>query len=74
LLGKTAALFAGSTGKVLFSESVLRFIRRGIRRDTGLLIDPEDLAESLHDMLCKEALEQIGALRIKYDRLSFLHI
>jgi len=66
--GKTAALCAGSIGKVLFSESVLRLIRRGIRRDTGLLIDPEDLGKSLHDMLCKEALEQIGPLRIRKRR------
>jgi len=66
--GKTTALCAGSIGKVLFSESVLRLIRREIRRDTGLLIDPEDLAKSLHDMLCKEALEQIGPLRIRKRR------
>jgi len=43
-------------------------IRREIRRDTGLLIDPEDLAKSLHDMLCTEALEQVGPLRIRKRR------
>jgi hypothetical protein len=66
--GKTTALCAGSIGKVLFSENVLRLMRREIRRDTGVLIDPEDLAKSLHDMFCKEALEQIGPLRIRKRR------
>ena len=65
---KTTALCAGSIGKVLFNESVLRLIRREIRRDTELLIDSEDLAKSLHDMLCKEAVEQIGPLRIRKRR------
>ncbi len=61
---KTTALCAGSIGRVLFNESVLMLIRREIRRETGLLIDPEDLAKSIHDMLSKEAVEQIGPMRI----------
>jgi hypothetical protein len=65
---KTTALCAGSIGKVLFNEGVLRLIRREIRRDTGLLIDSEDLAKSIHDMLSKEAVEQIGPLRIRKRR------
>lgn len=65
---KTTALGEGSIGIVLFSEIVLRLIRREIRRVTGLLIDPEDLGKSLHDMLCKEAIEQIGPLRIRKRR------
>ena len=65
---KTTALCAGSIGKVLFSENVLRLIRREIRRDTGVLIDSEDLAKSIHDMFCKEAIEQIGPIRIRKRR------
>ena len=65
---KTIALCAGSVGKVLFSENVLRLIRREIRRDTGLLIDPEDLAKSIHEMLCTEAREKIGPMRIRKRR------
>jgi len=65
---KTIALCAGSVGKVLFSESVLRLIRREIRRDTGLLIDTEDLAKSIHEMLCTEAREEIGPMRIRKRR------
>lgn len=67
---KTAALCAASIGKFLFSEGVLTLIRREIRRDTGLLIDPEDLAKSIRDMLCTEAREQIGPMRIRKRRRS----
>ncbi|MFH1370509.1 MAG: type I restriction enzyme HsdR N-terminal domain-containing protein [Planctomycetota bacterium] len=65
---KTIALCAGSVGKVLFSESVLRLIRKEIHRDTGLLIDTEDLAKSIHEMLCTEAREEIGPMRIRKKR------
>jgi len=65
---KTTALCAGSIGKVLFSESVLKHLRRELRRKTGLLIDTEDLAKSIHEMLCTEAREQIGPMRIRKRR------
>jgi hypothetical protein len=65
---KTGALCAASIGKVLFSERVLGLIRREIRRETGLLIDPEDLAKSIREMLCAEAREQIGPMRIRKRR------
>lgn len=65
---KTAALGAGSIGRILFSESVIMLIRRGIRRDTGLLIDREDLAKSLHEMLSPAARDQIGPVRIRKRR------
>jgi hypothetical protein len=65
---KTAALAASSIAKVLFSEDVLMFIRREIRKDTGLLIDPEDLGKSIHGMLSAEAREQIGPMRIRKRR------
>jgi len=65
---KTTALCAGSIGKALFSENVLRLLRRELRRKTGLLIDTEDLAKSIHEMLCTEAREQIGPMRIRKQR------
>jgi len=65
---KTTALCAGSIGKALFSESVLSHLRRELRRETGLLIDTEDLAKSIREMLCAEAREQIGPVRIRKRR------
>jgi len=65
---KTAALDSSSIGKALFNEDVLRRIRREIRRETGLLIDPEDLAKAIHEMLSVEAREKIGPLRIRKRR------
>lgn len=65
---KRTALGASSIGKALFAESVLRLIRREIRRDTGILIDPEDLGRSIHDMLATEAREQIGPMRMRKRR------
>lgn len=65
---KTAALDSSSIGKVLFSEDVLMRIRREIRRETGILIDPEDLAKSIHEMLSTEAREKLGPMRIRKRR------
>lgn len=65
---KSTALGPSSIGKALFTERVLGLIRREIRRDTGLLIDPEDLGRSLHQMFSAEAREQIGPLRIRKQR------
>lgn len=62
---KTRALSAGSIGRALFQEDVLLLIRREIRRDEGLLIDPEDLAKAIQEMLSPEARERIGPLRIR---------
>jgi hypothetical protein len=36
----------------------------------GLLIDQEDLAKAIHDMMCLEAREEIGRLRIRKRRKS----
>jgi len=59
------ALGAASIGRALFAEECLRFVRREIRRREGLLIDEEDIAKALHDMLCVEAREAIGPLKIR---------
>ena len=65
---KATALGPESIGKALFTDTVLRVIRREIRRDTKLLIDPEDLAKSLHEMFSAETREQIGPLRVRKRR------
>lgn len=65
---KATALGPGSIGKALFTDRVIALIRREIRRDTGLLIDPEDLANSLNEMLSAEAREQIGPVRVRKRR------
>lgn len=62
------AMNAASLGKALFAEEVLRFIRRDIRRREGLLVDEEELAAALHDMLSAEAREQMGPMRIRRKR------
>jgi len=65
---QTVAMSAATIGKALFGESVLMLLRREIRRDTGLLIDPEDLAKGLHGLLSPEAREQMGPARIRKRR------
>lgn len=60
-----AALSPESIGRALFTEEALRFIRREIRRREGILIDQEDLASAIHDMLSTEVREQIGPLKIR---------
>jgi len=62
---KRTALAASSIGRALFQEKTLRVIRTEIRHDTGILIDTEDLAKALHDMLSSEACEQIGPPKVR---------
>jgi predicted type IV restriction endonuclease len=62
---KKSALCAGSIGKAIFTESVLRVLRREIRRLCDVLIDPEDLAVAVHNMFAQEARDEMGPLRIR---------
>ena len=62
------AMSPTSIGKALMTEDVLRFIRREIRRQEGLLIDVEDIANSIHEMFTPEAREQIGPVHIHRKR------
>jgi predicted type IV restriction endonuclease len=59
------ALGPASLGRALFTEDTLRFIRREIRRREGILIDEEDLATAIHEMLSTEARERIGPVKIR---------
>ncbi len=63
-----SALSAESIGRALFSEGALNLIRREIRRDTGLLIDPEDLGHAIHKLLSQDARELLGPMRIRRRR------
>jgi hypothetical protein len=62
------ALSAGSVGKSLFTEPVLMVLRRQVRKDSGILVDHEELAEKLHQMLTVDAREEIGPMRIRRKR------
>jgi len=70
---KATAMCAASIGQALFTEGVLRVVRREIRRSCGVLIDTEDLAAALHDMLTQEAREEIGPARVRKKRRKKLH-
>jgi len=62
------ALGPASIGRALFHEDALRLLRREIRKREGLLIDEEDLAKAIHDILSVEAREVIGPLKIRRSR------
>jgi predicted type IV restriction endonuclease len=65
---RKSALCAGSVGKAMFHEDVLRVLRREINRLCPVRIDPEDLAQAVHNMFSQEAREEIGPLRIRKTR------
>jgi predicted type IV restriction endonuclease len=65
-----AAMSADSIGKAIFSEDVLLFIRREIRRHEGILIAVEDLADAIYDLFTQEAKVQIGPVKIHTKRVS----
>jgi len=57
---RCSALGPESLGRTIFTEGVLRLIRREIRRREGILIDVEDLASAIHDCFSIEAREKMG--------------
>ena len=65
---KRVAMNPASVGKSLFTEEVLRMIRRDIRKRENLVVDEEDLANAIHEMMTPEAREQIGPMRIRRRR------
>ncbi len=65
-----AALSPESIARALFTEEALKFVRRLIRRNEGMLIDEEDLAAAIHEMLSTESRERIGPLKIRRRRRS----
>ncbi len=67
---RMTALCAGSIGRAIFHESVLRVLRREIRHQCDVLIDPEDLAVAVHNLFSQEARDEMGPLRIRKRRKS----
>ena len=64
----STAMSAGSIGKSLFTETVLGALRKQIRKDCKILVDHEELADALHEMLTIDAREQIGPMKIRRKR------
>ncbi len=67
---RRVAMSPESIAKALFTEEVLNFIRREIRKREGMLIDQEDLGTALHSLLSPEARERIGPLKIRRRRVT----
>jgi hypothetical protein len=62
------ALSPASIGRALFTEKVLKVLRREIRRREKILINEEDLATAIHEMFSTEARERIGPMKIRRTR------
>lgn len=62
------ALGAQSLGKALFTKSVLRLLRREIRRVEGISVDEERMATALKELFSIEAREQMGPVKIRRKR------
>ena len=61
---KRNALSPASIAKTLFTEDMLRRVRREVRRREDVLIDHEDLGRALHDMFSVEVREKIDPFKI----------
>jgi predicted type IV restriction endonuclease len=59
------ALSPESIGRAMFTDDVLRLIRREIRKRDGILIDEEDLAAAIHEMFSAEARERTGPVKVR---------
>lgn len=63
---RSRALGPAAIGKALFTEGVIRLIRREIRHQPeGILVDEEELARAIHQMLSEEARIEVGLLKIR---------
>jgi predicted type IV restriction endonuclease len=63
-----SALSPQSIGRALFNESVIKMIRREIRRSEGITIDQEHLASALKELFTVDAREQMGPIKIRRKR------
>jgi predicted type IV restriction endonuclease len=59
------ALSPQSIGRTLFTENVIRLIRRELRRAEGISIDEEDLVAGIKTLFSVEAREQMGPVKIR---------
>jgi hypothetical protein len=65
---KKSALSAQSLGRAIFTEGVIRLIRREIRRAEGISIAEEDLVTAIKALLSADTREQIGPIKIRRRR------
>jgi hypothetical protein len=65
-----SAVSPASIGRALFTEDVMLFIRREIRKKNGLLIELDDVAKAIHSLFTQEVKEQIGPPKIHYHRAT----
>jgi hypothetical protein len=65
---RKSALSPQSIGRALFNESVVKMIRREIRRSEGITIDQEHLVSALKELFTVEAREQMGPIKIRRKR------
>jgi hypothetical protein len=54
--------------RALYIDKVLRLIRGEIRRREGILLDEEELARAVHDMLSVNAREKMRPMKIRRKR------
>jgi hypothetical protein len=64
------ALGAESIGRALFTEDVMLFVRREIRRKHDILVGVEDIAAAIHSLFTPEAKERIGPPKIRIRRVK----
>lgn len=62
------ALSPEAIGRILFTEDVLRLVRRMIRKGRGPLVEIEDLAEGVKNLLSQEARDSMGPIKIRRRR------
>lgn len=65
---KKSALNPTSLGRALFTESIIRMLRREIRRSQNVAIDEEDLAAALKELFSVEAREAMGPVKVRRRR------
>lgn len=65
---RKSALSPQSVGRALFNQSVIKMIRREIRRSEGITIEEEHLVSALKELFTVEAREQMGPIKIRRKR------
>ena len=63
---KLSALNPTSIAKALFTEKALKFLRKEIHHNGKMLIDAEDLADSIYGMLSEDTRVKMGPLKIHH--------
>jgi hypothetical protein len=59
------ALSAASIGRALFTEDVMLFVRREIRRKHDILVGVEDIAAAIYSMFTEDSKARIGPPKIR---------